>query len=237
MREIRIAAIHSTGHNMHDSTCMPTHPYSRGIRSPSSRGILHASLVAGTRWGLGLARCVGLLFLVPESEISDLIHLPPTRTTQAVRDKMVSITSWMRFLGALCCCLLAYAWVPQGPLQQGKRAVGSSFRRASQQPWGASYVSSILLSSSRPPLRTLSIQPLTGAAESGADATTGGVTYDVAIIGGGPAGSVMAALLAQQHKLKVVMMDPKLDERWIPNYGVWLEEWQGMYVRKGNGGG
>jgi flavin-dependent dehydrogenase len=77
------------------------------------------------------------------------------------------------------------------------------------------------------------MKPLAGTTESEAEATTEGVTYDVAIIGGGPAGSVMAALLAQQHKLKVVLMDPKLGERWIPNYGVWLEEWQGAYVGKG----
>ena len=57
--------------------------------------------------------------------------------------------------------------------------------------------------------------------------STSSYEVDVAIIGGGPAGSVMAALLAQQHKLKVVLLDPKMDDRWIPNYGVWLEEWQG----------
>ena len=68
------------------------------------------------------------------------------------------------------------------------------------------------------------------ASDDGAGAGKGaGASYDVdvAIIGGGPAGSVMAALLAEQHNLKVVLMDPKLDQRWIPNYGVWLEEWQG----------
>jgi hypothetical protein len=36
-----------------------------------------------------------------------------------------------------------------------------------------------------------------------------------------------AALLAQQHGLKVVLMDPKLDNRWLPNYGVWFDEWRG----------
>jgi len=155
---------------------------------------------------------------------------------------MVLLASWVRILGALCCCLVAYAWVPHGPLRQGKRAAGSSFRRASQQqqqPLGGSYVSGSLRALSRPSLRSMSMKPLASSGESGTEAATEGVTYDVAIIGGGPAGSVMAALLAQQHKLKVVLMDPKLDERWIPNYGVWLEEWQGAYVGKGavEGGG
>jgi len=45
-----------------------------------------------------------------------------------------------------------------------------------------------------------------------------------------------AALLAEQHRLKVVLMDPKLEQRWIPNYGVWLEEWQGKSVRRWVGG-
>ena len=77
-------------------------------------------------------------------------------------------------------------------------------------------------------LETSSSTALRSASSSTSTSTsTSSYDVDVAIIGGGPAGSVMAALLAQQHKLKVVLLDPKMDDRWIPNYGVWLEEWQG----------
>lgn len=46
----------------------------------------------------------------------------------------------------------------------------------------------------------------------------------------GDRGCVQAALLSEQYKLKVVMVDPNLDKRWLPNYGVWLEEWEGQSV-------
>nr|ATD53301.1 lycopene beta-cyclase [Sargassum thunbergii] len=54
------------------------------------------------------------------------------------------------------------------------------------------------------------------------------VVYDAAIVGYGPAGGVMATLLAEKHGLKVCIIDPNLEKRWIPNYGVWLEEWEAL---------
>lgn len=28
--------------------------------------------------------------------------------------------------------------------------------------------------------------------------------------------------------MKVCIIDPNLEKRWIPNYGVWLEEWEAL---------
>ena len=109
---------------------------------------------------------------------------------------------------------------------------------------------SSLIINSQQRSRTMQARSTTSMTASNA----GNYDVDVAIIGGGPAGSVMvsvslhhitsscvashfmhfliiqAALLAQQYKLKVILMDPNLDKRWIPNYGVWLEEWQGNNI-------
>ncbi|CAN0412132.1 unnamed protein product, partial [Ectocarpus sp. 8 AP-2014] len=71
---------------------------------------------------------------------------------------------------------------------------------------------------------------------SGGGGKTGGgggangkrVVYDAAIVGYGPAGGVMATLLAEKHGLKVCIIDPNLEKRWIPNYGVWVEEWEAL---------
>ncbi|CAM9625243.1 unnamed protein product [Discosporangium mesarthrocarpum] len=54
------------------------------------------------------------------------------------------------------------------------------------------------------------------------------IVYDAAIVGYGPAGGVMATLLAEKHGLKVCIIDPILERRWIPNYGVWVEEWESL---------
>lgn len=37
-----------------------------------------------------------------------------------------------------------------------------------------------------------------------------------------------ATLLAEKHGLKVCIIDPNLEKRWIPNYGVWVEEWEAL---------
>lgn len=50
-------------------------------------------------------------------------------------------------------------------------------------------------------------------------------SYDVAVIGGGPAGYAMAALLADAHGRSVVLVDPNPDAPWPNNYGEWKEEW------------
>lgn len=37
-----------------------------------------------------------------------------------------------------------------------------------------------------------------------------------------------ATLLAEKHGLNVCIIDPNLEKRWIPNYGVWVEEWEAL---------
>nr|ATD53303.1 lycopene beta-cyclase [Dictyopteris undulata] len=56
----------------------------------------------------------------------------------------------------------------------------------------------------------------------------GDEVYDVAVVGYGPAGGVMATLLAEKHGFKVCIVDPSLEKQWIPNYGVWVEEWEAL---------
>lgn len=51
-------------------------------------------------------------------------------------------------------------------------------------------------------------------------------SVDVAVIGGGPAGSVLAWRLAHQEGLSVGLVDPDLDAPWPNNYGVWTDEWE-----------
>lgn len=48
---------------------------------------------------------------------------------------------------------------------------------------------------------------------------TNDVTYDI---------PKQATLLAEKHGLKVCIIDPNLEKRWIPNYGVWVEEWEAL---------
>ncbi|CAM9414828.1 unnamed protein product, partial [Phaeothamnion confervicola] len=58
-----------------------------------------------------------------------------------------------------------------------------------------------------------------------------GSDFDVVVIGSGPAGAVMATLLAEKSGLRVAIVDPNLRKRWVPNYGVWLEEWEKLESR------
>jgi lycopene beta-cyclase len=55
----------------------------------------------------------------------------------------------------------------------------------------------------------------------------GSSEYDVAVIGGGPAGYVMAALLAR-NKHKVALIDPRPLTPWPNNYGSWRAEWEAL---------
>lgn len=52
------------------------------------------------------------------------------------------------------------------------------------------------------------------------------VDTDVAVIGSGPTGSVLAWRLAHREKLRVCLIDPNMDRPWENNYGVWSEEWE-----------
>ena len=53
--------------------------------------------------------------------------------------------------------------------------------------------------------------------------------YDVAIIGSGPAACSLAALLTATSKTesppRVAVLSKFADKRWVPNYGLWTEEW------------
>lgn len=57
--------------------------------------------------------------------------------------------------------------------------------------------------------------------------------YDAAVIGGGPAGSVLAWRLAHQEGLSVALVDPALDAKWKNNYGVWMDEWETLNAELG----
>lgn len=50
-------------------------------------------------------------------------------------------------------------------------------------------------------------------------------TYDVAVIGGGPAGLSLAAALAQRSR-SVVVLDGAIDRAWPNHYGVWRDEFE-----------
>eukprot|EP00629_Pelagomonadales_sp_RCC1024_P000533 CAMPEP_0119285580 /NCGR_PEP_ID=MMETSP1329-20130426/32458_1 /TAXON_ID=114041 /ORGANISM="Genus nov. species nov., Strain RCC1024" /LENGTH=521 /DNA_ID=CAMNT_0007286291 /DNA_START=151 /DNA_END=1713 /DNA_ORIENTATION=+ len=53
-------------------------------------------------------------------------------------------------------------------------------------------------------------------------------SVDVAVVGAGPAGSVLAFLLAERSGLEVALVDGGLEKPWPNNYGVWEEEWQAL---------
>ena len=51
------------------------------------------------------------------------------------------------------------------------------------------------------------------------------------MLGSGPAGSAIASLLGAAGDLDVVVADPNFDTEWIPNYGVWRDEWETVMDR------
>ena len=51
-------------------------------------------------------------------------------------------------------------------------------------------------------------------------------TCDVLVLGSGPAGSAIASLLGAGGDLDVIMADQNFDVDWVPNYGVWKDEWE-----------
>ena len=54
------------------------------------------------------------------------------------------------------------------------------------------------------------------------------MSCDCAVIGAGPAGSVIAWLLAERGGLSVALVDPNLDKHWPNNYGVWEAEFNAL---------
>mmetsp|Transcript_63572 Transcript_63572/g.175318 ORF Transcript_63572/g.175318 Transcript_63572/m.175318 type:complete len:511 (-) Transcript_63572:915-2447(-) len=56
---------------------------------------------------------------------------------------------------------------------------------------------------------------------------------DVAVVGGGPAGYAMAALMSSAHGASVALVDPNPEGCWPNNYGEWREEWQRLSERLG----
>ena len=138
----------------------------------------------------------------------------------------------LRWLLVLGCALAALAWVP-GPSPRSSSLRQHHLPYHQPRPQGTAATNAFLVHERRRRGCLTTVVASSSSSESpsaGGGAPAASYDVDVAIIGGGPAGSVMAALLAQQHKLKVVLVDPKLDKRWIPNYGVWLAEWQGTCV-------
>ena len=55
------------------------------------------------------------------------------------------------------------------------------------------------------------------------------MSCDCAVIGAGPAGSVIAWLLAERGGLEVALIDPNLDKPWPNNYGVWEAEFDALH--------
>ncbi|CAH0366004.1 unnamed protein product [Pelagomonas calceolata] len=56
------------------------------------------------------------------------------------------------------------------------------------------------------------------------------MSCDCAVIGAGPAGSVIAWLLAERGGLEVALVDPNLDKPWPNNYGVWESEFDALHA-------
>lgn len=57
---------------------------------------------------------------------------------------------------------------------------------------------------------------------------------DVLVLGSGPAACSVASLLAIDHK--VILADQNADRPWVPNYGVWEDEWRAIVNRYEQGG-
>ena len=49
---------------------------------------------------------------------------------------------------------------------------------------------------------------------------------DVLVLGSGPAGCAIASLLGSSGDLDVVVANKNFEADWVPNYGVWKDEWE-----------
>ena len=54
------------------------------------------------------------------------------------------------------------------------------------------------------------------------------MSCECAVIGAGPAGAVIAWLLAERGGLEVALIDPSIDRPWPNNYGVWQAEFEAL---------
>ena len=65
------------------------------------------------------------------------------------------------------------------------------------------------------------------------DVTNSIDNYDVAVIGGGIAGTALSFLLQTQQQCKVVLIDSRANSTgtWYPNYGEWRDEWHTLSDR------
>lgn len=54
---------------------------------------------------------------------------------------------------------------------------------------------------------------------------------DVLVLGSGPAGCAIASLLGAKGNLDVVVANKDFEADWVPNYGVWQDEWQTILDR------
>jgi lycopene beta-cyclase len=76
-----------------------------------------------------------------------------------------------------------------------------------------------------PPLAPSSPSSLNAATENYDD------SCDVLVLGSGPAGCAIAALLGAKGDLDVVVANKDFEKEWVPNYGVWKDEWQNIIDR------
>ncbi|KAG7346246.1 lycopene cyclase family protein [Nitzschia inconspicua] len=56
-------------------------------------------------------------------------------------------------------------------------------------------------------------------------------TCDILVLGSGPAGCAVASLLGSIDDLDVVVASQNFDADWVPNYGVWKDEWDCVLKR------
>mmetsp|Transcript_5122 Transcript_5122/g.12596 ORF Transcript_5122/g.12596 Transcript_5122/m.12596 type:complete len:611 (+) Transcript_5122:148-1980(+) len=54
---------------------------------------------------------------------------------------------------------------------------------------------------------------------------------DVLVLGSGPAGCAIASVLGSNGNLDVVVANKDFDADWVPNYGVWKDEWKTILDR------
>jgi len=54
---------------------------------------------------------------------------------------------------------------------------------------------------------------------------------DVLVLGSGPAARAAASLFSKRGDRNVILADKNFDKPWIPNYGVWQDEWEAVSER------